>query len=145
MQWAVTVSFVLLFLSTVNVSCDDGESNGCSNEAGSEKGAGCGCSISRPNSGDKLEPAIADMPDPNHEQKKYFDEPPSNHERTNQMVNIPAGTFMMGTDNPVFIADGEGPARKVTLDEFYLDKYEVSNAEFEIFVKSKGYKTEVCY
>lgn len=63
--------------------------------------------------------------------------------RTNQMVYLPGGKFEMGTDKPVFVADGEGPKREVTLNPFYLDKYEVSNSEFEIFVKDTGYKTEV--
>lgn len=63
--------------------------------------------------------------------------------RTNQMVYIPGGTFTMGTNEPVFVADGEIPARQVTLDSFYMDKHEVSNAEFERFVKDKNYKTEV--
>ncbi|CAL1527082.1 unnamed protein product [Lymnaea stagnalis] len=63
-------------------------------------------------------------------------------ERTNEMVYIPGGRFKMGTDEPIFIADGEMPAREVTLDSFYLDKFEVSNAEFEIFVKDQNYKTE---
>ncbi|BFZ08163.1 hypothetical protein BsWGS_11202 [Bradybaena similaris] len=62
--------------------------------------------------------------------------------RTNEMVYIPGGTFTMGTNEPVFVADGEMPARRVTLDSFYMDKYEVSNAEFERFVTVTNYKTE---
>lgn len=62
--------------------------------------------------------------------------------RTNEMVYIPGGTFTMGTNEPVFVADGEMPARRVTLDSFYMDKYEVSNAEFERFVTATSYKTE---
>ena len=63
--------------------------------------------------------------------------------RTNQMLYIPGGTFSMGTDEPVFAADGEMPSRKVTVDSFYMDEYEVSNAEFKRFVDEKKYKTEV--
>lgn len=62
--------------------------------------------------------------------------------RTNQMVFIKGGKFMMGTDEPVFVADGEGPSREVTVSDFYLDVHEVSNAEFELFVNSTGYRTE---
>lgn len=62
--------------------------------------------------------------------------------RTNQMVHLPGGEFEMGTDKPVFFADGEGPQRSVTIKGFYLDKYEVSNAEFETFVKRTNYVTE---
>lgn len=48
----------------------------------------------------------------------------------------------MGTDRPVFVADGESPARNVHVDPFCIDQQEVSNREFELFVKSTGYKTE---
>ena len=66
------------------------------------------------------------------------------YERTNQMVFIEGGVFTMGSDRPIFIPDGEGPARKVSVNSFYMDKYETSNAEFELFVNQTGYKTEVC-
>ncbi|XP_067855051.1 formylglycine-generating enzyme isoform X2 [Heptranchias perlo] len=62
--------------------------------------------------------------------------------RTNQMVLIPGGVFTMGTDNPGIPQDGEGPARKAHIKQFYMDKYEVTNAEFERFVKAVGYTTE---
>jgi sulfatase modifying factor 1 len=62
--------------------------------------------------------------------------------RTNQMVFIQGGTFKIGTDEPVFVADGEGPSRKVSLSDFYMDVHEVSNAEFELFVNATGYRTE---
>ncbi|KAM9075677.1 formylglycine-generating enzyme isoform 3-T3 [Megaptera novaeangliae] len=59
-----------------------------------------------------------------------------------KMVPIPAGVFTMGTDDPQIKQDGEAPARRVALDAFYMDAYEVSNAEFEKFVNSTGYLTE---
>uniref|UniRef100_A0A9L0I601 Sulfatase modifying factor 1 n=1 Tax=Equus asinus TaxID=9793 RepID=A0A9L0I601_EQUAS len=60
-----------------------------------------------------------------------------------KMVPIPAGVFTMGTDDPQIKQDGEAPARRVAIDAFYMDAYEVSNAEFEKFVNSTGYLTEV--
>lgn len=48
----------------------------------------------------------------------------------------------MGTDDPQIKQDGEAPARRVTVDAFYMDAYEVSNADFEKFVNSTGYLTE---
>uniref|UniRef100_A0A9L0I5X6 Sulfatase modifying factor 1 n=1 Tax=Equus asinus TaxID=9793 RepID=A0A9L0I5X6_EQUAS len=59
-----------------------------------------------------------------------------------KMVPIPAGVFTMGTDDPQIKQDGEAPARRVAIDAFYMDAYEVSNAEFEKFVNSTGYLTE---
>lgn len=49
----------------------------------------------------------------------------------------------MGTDDPKIKQDGEAPARRVAVDAFYMDAYEVSNADFEKFVNSTGYLTEV--
>lgn len=58
------------------------------------------------------------------------------------MKEIPGGKFTMGTDEPYFPADGEGPARPVELDGFLLDETEVSNAAFKEFVDATGFKTE---
>lgn len=49
----------------------------------------------------------------------------------------------MGTDEPEIQQDGEWPARRVHVNSFYMDQYEVSNQEFERFVNSTGYLTEV--
>ncbi|XP_060691717.1 formylglycine-generating enzyme isoform X2 [Hemiscyllium ocellatum] len=67
---------------------------------------------------------------------------PNLEKRTNQMVLIPGGVFTMGTDEPAIPQDGEGPARKVQVKQFYMDMYEVTNAEFERFVKATDYTTE---
>lgn len=58
------------------------------------------------------------------------------------MVLIQKGTFVMGSDSPIIPADGEGPAREVTVDGFLLDKYETSNSEFSAFVEATGHVTE---
>ena len=63
--------------------------------------------------------------------------------RTNEMVRIEGETFLMGSEKPIITADGEGPARNVTVDTFWMDVHEVSNAEFKIFVDATGYVTEV--
>uniref|UniRef100_A0A8B9S8W6 Formylglycine-generating enzyme n=1 Tax=Apteryx owenii TaxID=8824 RepID=A0A8B9S8W6_APTOW len=59
-----------------------------------------------------------------------------------RMVAIPGGVFTMGTDEPEIQQDGEWPARRVHVNSFYMDQYEVSNEDFEIFVNSTGYVTE---
>jgi formylglycine-generating enzyme required for sulfatase activity len=49
----------------------------------------------------------------------------------------------MGTDSDVgFPQDGEGPAREVTVESFYVDKFAVTNAQFLEFVRETGYTTE---
>ncbi|KAM4651656.1 formylglycine-generating enzyme [Discoglossus pictus] len=59
-----------------------------------------------------------------------------------KMVLLPKGLFTMGTDDPGIPPDGESPARRVHLDAFYMDMYEVSNLEFEKFVSATGHVTE---
>jgi sulfatase modifying factor 1 len=62
---------------------------------------------------------------------------------TSGMVKLDGGPFLMGTDYPAgFLADGEGPVRKDTVDPFYSDVYPVTNQQFKEFVESTGYRTE---
>ncbi len=56
-----------------------------------------------------------------------------------KMVHIPAGTFLMGTDDPAF--PDAHPVHKVTLKDFWMDEQEVTNAEFEEFVNATHYVT----
>jgi formylglycine-generating enzyme required for sulfatase activity len=62
-------------------------------------------------------------------------------------VEIPAGSFLMGSDpssdalayeNERF-SDGPGP-RRVDVPGFYVGRYEVSVAQFKAFVRATGYK-----
>lgn len=56
------------------------------------------------------------------------------------MVLIPAGSFDMGGDNEQASAD-EYPKHKVSVDSFYMDITEVTNAQFKAFVEATGYIT----
>ena len=49
------------------------------------------------------------------------------------MVLIPAGEFQMGSDDEDARLD-EQPVHTVHLDAFYMDEYEVTNAQFKAFV-----------
>jgi serine/threonine protein kinase/formylglycine-generating enzyme required for sulfatase activity len=51
------------------------------------------------------------------------------------MVPIPAGEFLMGDDSR---GADERPAHKVTLPAFYIDKYEVTNAQYKKFCDATG-------
>jgi len=60
-----------------------------------------------------------------------------------RMVELPGGTFLMGTDTAEgFAQDGEGPVREVTLDAFAIDRTQVTNSVFARFIAATGYKTE---
>lgn len=56
------------------------------------------------------------------------------------MVYIPGGTFEMGGDNEQASKD-EYPKHTVTVDAFYMDATEVTNAQFKKFVDATGYVT----
>ncbi len=49
------------------------------------------------------------------------------------MVSIPAGELQMGSDDPE-AADDENPVHTVLIDAFYMDRYEVTNAQYRKFV-----------
>jgi formylglycine-generating enzyme required for sulfatase activity len=57
------------------------------------------------------------------------------------MVFVPAGEFIMGSAAGEGL-DNEHPQRRVTLDAFYIGKYEVTNAQFSQFVDATGYTTD---
>lgn len=59
-----------------------------------------------------------------------------------EMVRLPGGSFLMGSDDDSFPADGEGPVRETTLSPFWIDRYAVTNAAFATFIDATGYRTE---
>jgi sulfatase modifying factor 1 len=54
------------------------------------------------------------------------------------MVRIPGGTFRMGCDR--FYPE-ERPVHEETVDAFAIDAYEVTNAQYRLFVEETGYRT----
>lgn len=56
------------------------------------------------------------------------------------MVFIPGGTFEMGGDNDQASED-EYPKHRVTVQPFYMDATEVTNAQFRKFIEATGYIT----
>ncbi|MGB4870270.1 MAG: SUMF1/EgtB/PvdO family nonheme iron enzyme [Candidatus Promineifilaceae bacterium] len=58
---------------------------------------------------------------------------------------IPAGTFMMGsTDEDIMAASDEKPAHPITLDNFYMDQYEVTVAQYAAFLNRLGTYRQAC-
>lgn len=53
----------------------------------------------------------------------------------NQMILIPAGKFIMGTDERL---PDEGPQHIVGLKAYWIDKYEVTNAQYKKFIDATG-------
>jgi formylglycine-generating enzyme len=54
------------------------------------------------------------------------------------MVWIPGGTFLMGSDRHY---PEEAPAHKVTVDGLWIDRHTVTNAEFARFARKTGHLT----
>lgn len=53
----------------------------------------------------------------------------------NEMVLIPAGKFIMGTDKRL---PDEGPEHVVSLPAYWIDQYEVTNAQYKKFIDATG-------
>jgi len=72
--------------------------------------------------------------------KSQLDIQPLGNKTKTGMVWIKGGTFSMGGDNDQ-ASDDEYPKHKVTVDGFWMDQAEVTNAQFAAFVKATGYVT----
>ncbi len=59
-----------------------------------------------------------------------------------ELVRVPAGKFLMGSaDSDKDAEINEKPQHTVSLDEYLIGKYDVTNAQFRVFVQATGYKT----
>src|SRR5262245_40699763 len=54
------------------------------------------------------------------------------------MVQVQGGSFQMGSDR---YYPEEKPVRQVSVDGFYIDKYTVTNEDYQKFVNATGYVT----
>jgi ergothioneine biosynthesis protein EgtB len=57
-----------------------------------------------------------------------------------EMVRVPAGPFLMGSDDRGTTLDNERPQHVVEVSDFAVDRYPVSNREFLQFVMADGYE-----
>lgn len=72
-----------------------------------------------------------------HEGGPYA-QPPAADPPHKNMVWIPGGTFLMGSNRHY---PEEAPAHRVTVNGFWMDQYTVTNADFRCFVEATGYVT----
>lgn len=56
-------------------------------------------------------------------------------------VELGGGSFLMGSDEPRYPTDGEGPVREVTVSPFALSSHAVTNDDFARFVRASGHVT----
>ena len=59
-----------------------------------------------------------------------------------EFVQIPAGSFRMGTSDMRFPGDAEGPVREVAVDAFEVSQHPVTVAQFDEFVSATDYVTD---
>lgn len=60
-------------------------------------------------------------------------------QNSDNMTLIDAGVFQMGSDNGL---PDESPIHEVSLDTFWIDKYEVSNADYTKFIEQTDHITQ---
>ena len=59
-----------------------------------------------------------------------------------EVVAVKGGESFVGTHEPILTMDGEGPERKVTVNDFFLEAEAVTVSRFADFVAATGYVTE---
>ncbi|WP_245916958.1 formylglycine-generating enzyme family protein [Mucilaginibacter yixingensis] len=70
------------------------------------------------------------------QQQAVVDTPKQGH---TDMVHLPAGSFMMGTDDKDF--NDAQPVHRVNMKSFWIDEHEVTNDQFARFVSATHYVT----
>ncbi|WP_244505387.1 formylglycine-generating enzyme family protein [Rhizobium sp. LCM 4573] len=58
------------------------------------------------------------------------------------MIAVKGGETFVGTNDPALVIDGEGPERKVNVNDFFLESETVTVSRFAEFVEATGYITE---
>ncbi|KOX76185.1 Sulfatase-modifying factor 1 [Melipona quadrifasciata] len=132
---AILSLFTIITLCTVTVSFKTDDSSKESPHCG-------GCSHSRQTTTENLYENEANYCLANDPLHTYEYTATNRIDRLKNMVEIKAGTFTIGTNDPVFVADGEGPKQQIYLDSFYIDEMEVSNRDFGRFVHATNHRTE---
>jgi len=65
---------------------------------------------------------------------------PASNSVEGEMVPVPAGEFVMGTEDRAWALDNEREAHVVNLPDFFIDKTPVTNEAFVEFVEAGGYE-----
>ena len=64
---------------------------------------------------------------------------------TGREVLIPAGPFVMGTDDEPWAYDNEKPAHVVNLPAFFIDVHPVTCGQFQDFIRDGGYRQKALW
>ena len=110
--------------------------------APAEEGGGCGCSAGLTR--DQPAPAAAAA------EPRDAEAPAASAASTStppRLLPVAGGEFIMGHNNrsvspSTFTVDGEGPARRVSLDSYFIGETEVSNAQYATFAAATGHVSD---
>lgn len=78
------------------------------------------------------------MKNPGYRPEREAGLPPGNP--SDEMVHVPAGPFVMGTDDRAVALDNERGAHEADVPAFYLDRTPVTNRAYAEFVEDGGYE-----
>ena len=56
-------------------------------------------------------------------------------------VEIPAGPFVMGSNDRIARSSRQTPNHRVTIPTYYMARYPVTNTQYAVFVRETGYKS----
>ncbi|HBX71267.1 MAG TPA: hypothetical protein DEH25_18295, partial [Chloroflexi bacterium] len=56
-----------------------------------------------------------------------------------QIIRVPAGLFVMGSENDPNAREEEKPQHIVKLSEYWIGKYPITNQQYQAFIQSRGY------
>lgn len=102
----------------------------------------CGCNKAKRDKSLNIEKPVEGEEDKNFQRLvDLIHHDSSNEEIQEEMSLIPAGEYVIGTSTPIFASDREHE-RRIDINKFYLDKYQVSNEAFMKFTGETSYKTE---
>jgi iron(II)-dependent oxidoreductase len=86
-----------------------------------------------------LDPQLKKRPD-----RRIISNPESRiiNSSTDEMISVAGGPFEMGSYGYPFAYDNEKPPHTVTLRDFRIDRYPVTNAAYAEFIEAGGYRTQ---
>jgi len=96
----------------------------------------------KPNQEDQPDPLLSENATDAKLPEDLLVDPPAGYTPPEGMVWIPGGQFMQGAvPQDAHAMSHEKPAHPVLIDGFYMDRHEVTNAQFAEFVGATGYVT----
>jgi len=71
---------------------------------------------------------------------KQHSSPPIQQPEDYSWLDVPAGTYYIGSEQNTFSYDNEGPRHRILLDDFSIANRPVNNQEYLQFIEDDGYK-----